>query len=295
MRSLWITLIVLGALLSSMPAPWAASEAIPGIYALPDHRPKVTGELRATPTTGNAVALDFVMRKTGTTTPLRKYDIELTKQLHVIAVSDDFASFLHEHVDHVAKDGHFRLTMSFPHPGRYHVYADGTPSGIGQQVLRFDLPVASTEAPRSPAPPEPSGLEGTDGTYTVKFDNLSLEAGKETMLELHILKGDQPARDVKPFLGVAAHAVFINTTDLLYVHVHATPLAGKTSGMGDMGAMAGREHMQMAPTKALRSSSVINPNLSLHVAPPESGIYKLWIQFTGGTQVRTVPFVVSVK
>ena len=36
------------------------------------------------------------------------------------------------------------------------------------------------------------------------------------------------------------------------------------------------------------------PTLSLHVTPPKPGRYALWIQFIGGTAVRTVPFVLAI-
>lgn len=90
--------------------------------------------LVATPGKSNSKALDFVLMPMGSAKPITKYDIELTKQLHVIAVSDDFKTFLHDHVTQAAKDGHLRLSMTFPHPGLYHVYADSTPTGLGQQV-----------------------------------------------------------------------------------------------------------------------------------------------------------------
>ena len=36
-------------------------------------------------------------------------------------------------------------------------------------------------------------------------------------------------------------------------------------------------------------------DLMLHAKPPRAGRYALWIQFKGGDQVRTVPFVVDVQ
>ena len=291
----------------------AAAAALEGINAVPDTQQRVTGTLDFTAGKGSSVSLDFALTRIGEGKPITKYDVELTKQLHVIAVSDDFTTFLHDHVTQAAIDGHFRLNMGFPHPGLYHVYADSTPSGLGQQVLRFDLPVGTTQTNRASPAPRATGLEGTDGPYVVKFDDFDLTAGQESELTLHVVKGGKPAADLHPFLGVAAHAVFIDTDDLSYLHVHASPGSAKTvaggashdmkgmegmHGMGDMKGMPGMSQMSgmdMSHTPAMPASAKVAPDLGLHVKPEKAGNYALWIQFMGGKNVRTVAFAVTVK
>ena len=134
--------------------------------------------------------------------------------------------------------------MLFPQPGLYHVYADSTPSGLGQQVLRFDLPVGTTEARRTPPGPGATNLEGTDGPYAIRFDGLDLTAGQETALTLHIEKEGRPAADLHPFLGVAAHAVFIDADDLSYLHAHAAPSSVKPAAPAASHEMMGLGGMQ---------------------------------------------------
>jgi hypothetical protein len=294
-------LVFAAALILSGPPAFATSVTLEGVNALPGTRAKAAGTLIAAAGRNGSEALDFVLMRTGKSKPILKYDVELTKQLHVIAISDDFMTFLHDHVTRVGKAGHFRLNMAFPQPGLYHVYADSTPTGIGQQVLRFDLPVGTTKTSRQPAKLNATGLRGSDGPYSAKFDGLDLIAGQESSLTLHITKWGQPASDLKPFLGVAAHAVFIDTSDLSYVHVHATPSSEKAvtsksahekSGMSGMGGMG---HMDAAHTPPMSASAKVTPDLSLHVEPPKAGTYKLWIQFIGAREVRTVPFIVIAK
>jgi hypothetical protein len=266
--------------------------ALDGVDALPDGAAKVTGRLVAMPSEKGEM-LDFVFMRRGDTKPITHFDTELTKQLHVIAVGDDFRTFLHDHVTRAAQDGHFRLTLNFPHPGLYHLYADAVPSGLGQQVLRFDLPVGTAVAAPQGTKLQPTGLSGRDGRYSVRFDALDLAAGQESLLTLHIDKEGKPAADLHPFLGVAAHAVLIRQDDLLYVHVHAVPAESRPSpAMRGMEGMAGMPGMA-AP--ALPAGARVAPTLSLHVTPPRPGIYALWIQFIGGREVRTVPFVLAVK
>jgi hypothetical protein len=144
-------------------AIFAAAATLEGTNALPSTQQSVTGKLFAAPGSGNSETLDFALMPVGEDKVITKYDVELTKQRDVIAISDDFTIFLHDHVTRAAKDGHFRLNMAFPQPGLYHVYADSTPSGLGQQVLRFDLPVGTTPASQRPPALRATGLEGADG------------------------------------------------------------------------------------------------------------------------------------
>ena len=44
----------------------------------------------------------------------------------------------------------------------------------------------------------------------------------------------------------------------------------------------------------MRRGTRVSPDLTLHVRAPKAGTYLLWLQFTAGGQVRTVPFVVAV-
>ena len=298
-------LLFIAVLFFGTAAAFTFSAPLEGVNAMPGTQPKVAGRLVAVPGKNGSEALDFVFMRTGESDPILKYDVELTKNLHVIAVSNDFETFIHDHVTRVRKDGHFQLHMAFPNPAFYHIYADSTPSGIGQQVLRFDLPVGTAQASRQPGALSPTGLEGRDGPYSARFDALDLTSGKESLLTVHITKSGRPASDLHPFLGVAAHAVFIDTADLSYTHVHASPSSDKTAasnsthnmsgvpGMSDMGHVGSKDKGHVTATPS--SAQQVSPDLSLHVEPPKAGTYKLWIQFIGGKEIRTVPFVVRAK
>lgn len=270
----------------------AASPPVAGTYALPDGKPKVSATLAVTPgavvLSGPSV-LDVAMARLGDARPLTRYDVELSKRLHVIAVSDDFRVFLHDHAERPGADGHFRVPMSFPGRGAWHVYADAVPSGLGQQVMRFDINLdpAGTPPPARSAAPQPTGLTGSDGRYGVRFDALDLRAGQEAQLTLHVLRDGKPAPDLAPFLGVAAHAVLISAADLTYVHVHAAPAATGAAHSHDMAGMPGMAAASFPGAK-------LAADLVLHVTAPKAGTYLLWLQFSAGGHVRTVPFVVAV-
>src|SRR5271154_5760720 len=127
-----------------------AATVVQGQNALAGAQPKVTGTLTAIragqPTD---LKLDVVLSQPGQPKPLTKYDADLGKAMHVIAISEDLSVFIHHHVDHVI-DGHGQVRIRFPKAALYHIYVDSTPHGLGQQVLRFDLPVG--DAPATPPP-----------------------------------------------------------------------------------------------------------------------------------------------
>jgi hypothetical protein len=252
-----------------------------------------------TPEGGLRRRLDIAMTPVGATTPVRRYDVELSKQLHLIAVDGALRTFVHEHADRPDASGHFHVSATFPHPGLWHVYADAVPQGLGQQVIRFDLSVGTGEPDQTKPDLAPTGPTASDGRYSVRLDDMDLKAGQEAELGLHLLRDGKPAADLTPYLGVAAHAVFINSADLTYVHVHAGLAQADQGGghmhhemtrMHDDDGMAGMDGMG----PPLAAGSRVPPDLSLPVTAPKPGDYVLWIQFEGGGRVRTVRFVAPV-
>lgn len=298
------------ALLGALPA--RAQGQVPGSYALPEGSPKVTATLAVAMGQGLRRTLDIAMTPIGGSAPIRQYDVELSKEMHVIGVDAALQSFVHEHGDKPDANGQFRISMSFPHPGLWHVYADAVPKGVGQQVMRFEFPVGPATAGEQKPNLAPTGPVASNGRYSVRLEADALKPGQEASIRLHLLRDGKPAPDVTPYLGVAAHAVFIDAADLSYVHVHAAPVGAPSAGSmaahvhGDMTGMA-HEHggaamgAASAPMPGMESmgpslapGSRVPADLVLHVAPPRPGDYVLWVQFKGGASVRTVRFVVPV-
>ena len=279
-RRALIALLGLVAAIAADPAD--ATTVVQGQNALAGAEPKVTGTLTAIPAgQPTDLKLDVVLNQTGQTKPVTKYDSDLGKAMHIIAISEDLTVFIHHHVDHVI-DGHGQVRIRFPKAALYHIYADSMPHALGQQVQRFDLAVGDAPA----APPlklVPGTLSAESGPYQVTFDTLDLNAGEPSMLTLHIDENGKPAKDLKPFLGVGAHVVLISADSLDYVHVH--PMA--------IDAMAGGHDRDMAGMPGMAAPASISPDMMLHVAVPKPGLYKLWVQFDGGRSLYTLPFVAN--
>jgi hypothetical protein len=283
-------LISLFCLAASTAAAFTASSVLVGHFAFQGGKAITEGHLLVSPIGRDPLKehLDMWMTPTKSSQPIRNYAVEMTKKLHVVIVSKDFTTFLHIHPV-LGPDGHFRIDQQFPSSGIYYLYADGAPNDGDHQVFRFDLTVSK---PGATKPPDltPTGREVTVGPYTVDLSKTRLSAGGMDMLQVQILKGDTPAKDLHPYLGSPAHAVFLNSQDLSYVHVHPTPMG---AGTMDMMGMSPSEMRNM--TAAMPDSASSPPNMVLHVSVKEPGTYKMWLQFRGSDQLYIAPFVLTAN
>ena len=103
------------------------------------------------------------------------------------------------------------------------------------------------------------------------------------MIRIHIANHGAPARDLHPYLGVAAHAVLVQSTDQSYVHAHS--MLGDSMGHGDI---VGRYSKSLADS----DTALIGSDSMLHVTLREPGEYKLWLQFRGGDALYVASFIV---
>jgi hypothetical protein len=258
-----------------------SAQTLKGEPALQGSQVQTQGFLKATPVPGKPLEekLDLWMTLPKSTAPIHKYQVEMTKKIHVIVVSDDFKVFQHIHPI-LAPDGHFLLTNQFPAPGTYLVYADALPDTMNHQVFRFKLDVGHPSGPVVRNVPT-TGMSTQVGPYEVDLSTVRVHSHKMEMVTVNILENGKPAKDLHPYLGGAAHAVFLNAKDLSYVHVH--PM-----GMDQM--------MQMdmsKPMPELPPNAPVSPDMMLHLALWEPGTYRLWLQFMGaGNKLYVAEFTI---
>jgi hypothetical protein len=282
--------LALLALCSTTAAP--AQTPFAGIFALQGGTPRTAAYLVAPQIGKNPLyrRLDTWMTPVGSSTAIRSYQIDMTKYLHMIAISDDFRTFLHIH-PMLGADGHFLLDQAFPTPALYHIYIDAHPADFGQQVFRFDVDLEGLQGLPKRDLSQTSTVTAA-GPYTVSISSNSLSTQNESRVVVHILKNGTPASDLHPYLGALAHAVFINANDLSYVHAHPIPLPASGAYAGSIITTNSGEETMPPP---LPSSMVSSPNMLLHVALREAGTYKLWLQFRGGSQLYIAPFVLTAR
>lgn len=262
----------------------AAAVAAPltGTFALLGGTQHIVARAVVSHLRSNEVTLDIVQSWHAGGPAIVSYDADMTKLMHVIAIRDDFRQFMHLHPSFDRKTGTFHAIVNVDPTHAYNVYADSEPKGAGQQVFRFTVPAdaqpSPTTQPVPPSTPSPSTMNA--GPYTVKLARTTLSAGSAESIPLDITKAGRAASDLRPYLGAAGHAVFINTATLEYVHVHPLVRGAK------MGAMINMD-MDMAP--------VAGPHLVMYVPALPVGTYKLWFQFRGAGALYVAPFTLAVR
>jgi hypothetical protein len=249
------------------------AQLLKGIPSLQGYPSQTEGYLKATPLAGKPLEqhLDMWMTLPRSTMPIRQYQVEMTKKIHVIIVSDNFKTFLHVHPT-LSPNGHFLITQQFPEAGTYFVYADTLPNDLNHQVFRFQLDVEHPSPPSTRDLPK-TGMGVQVGPYEVDLSTVRIHSGRMEMVDVQVLENGKPATDLHPYLGAPAHAVFLNVKDLSYVHVHP------------MGADMMNIQMDMSkPMPELPENASVSSDMMLHIALRESGTYKLWLQFRGANE-----------
>ena len=193
--------------------------------------------------------------------PVRHFDRENTKLLHLIVVRTDLTGYEHVHPT-LGSDGTFTVQLHIPRPGTYRAIADFVVEGR-KYVLGTSL-TAPGRAGSIPLPPP--ALESHADGYAVELERpAQLTAGHEAQLTFRISRHGRPVADLQPYLGSYGHLVALHIPELAYSHVH--------------------------PNGVDLASGAITFNTEL----PERGTYRLFLQFRTHDQVHTVAFTQSVS
>lgn len=195
--------------------------------------------------------------------PVRRYEVEHEKNLHLIAVRRDFTGFQHVHPTLDKRTGEWSVNVDLA-PGDWRVFADFKAAGAEALTLGADLAVAGDYQPAAPADENRTAVVGP---YEVNLDG-DLSAGADAKLTLNVTKDGKPVNDLEPYLGAYGHLVALRGGDLAYLHVHpdGTPGDGKTKP---------------------------GPGVVFYAAVPSTGTYHLYLDFQHDGVVRTAAFTVS--
>jgi hypothetical protein len=192
--------------------------------------------------------------------PVRDFEPEQGKLLHLIVVRSDFTGYQHLHPT-LGRDGTFSTTMKTPTAGRYRAIADFVVDGR-KYVVGTDITVPGVV--RDERLPAPALAASADG-YDIELQRPAvLEAGEEAQLTFRITRHGRPVRDLEPYLGAYGHLVALHAPDLAYSHVH--------------------------PDGEDRTSGVISFDVELD----DPGTYRLFLQFQTRGRVHTTAFTQTV-
>jgi len=193
--------------------------------------------------------------------PIRDFEPEQGKLLHLIVVRSDFTGYQHLHPT-LGADGTFSVDVATPRAGHYRAIADFVVDGRKYVVgTTLTAPGRATDAPL----PEPA-LDASAGGFDVELQRPAvLEAGHEAQLTFRITRSGRPVTDLEPYLGAYGHLVALHAPDLAYSHVH--------------------------PDGEDRASGAISFDVELE----EPGTYRLFLQFQIRGRVHTVAFTQTVS
>lgn len=190
-------------------------------------------------------------------------DVEHTKKIHLIVVSEDLSWFNHIHPE-LNADGSYSVKEKFPAAGKYTLFADYKPSGGNHTVDVLNVAVSGTAPAAKKYGADKLTGDGGDG-FSV---SLSPEGGKFlTNMPMHIngvtmQNGKEvDVNTLEDYLGAKAHMVVVSLADKKYLHVHPSVEGGK---------------------------------FDLHTTFDKPGVYRGWIQYQSKGKVYTSDFVFNV-
>jgi hypothetical protein len=188
----------------------------------------------------------------------------------------------------------FVQTVPAAPPGSYRLFADivhesGFPETLTAQV---DLPPGGGPATGDDAVGAglPAGAESTaslpDGTRLTWLDHAvgqTLPVRTALWFRFRVDDGDgRPAGDLRPYMGMAAHAVFLARDLSVFAHVHP-------SGSVPMAALAIASPEAMHALHAA-SGAAVGAEIAFPYGFPKPGSYRIFVQFKRGDVIETAAF-----
>ena len=147
--------------------------------------------------------------------PVRDYDVEHERRMHLIVVRRDLTGFQHLHPT-LRENGTWETRIALPEAGSYRVFADFSHAGEAT-TLASDLRVDGAADLRAlPAPAQTA--DAGDG-YEVRLDAGAVQAGREAELRFTVTRDGEPV-ETEPYLGAGGHLVALREGDLAFLHVH---------------------------------------------------------------------------
>ena len=191
-----------------------------------------------------------------TGSPVRDFDVEHERRMHLILARRDLTGFQHLHPEQAA-DGSWRTDVRLDDAGSFRLFADFSHEGENQ-TLAADLRVDGAADLRPLPAPQPTAV--SDGGYDVRLESGHARPGEEADLRFTITRDGAPVR-TEPYLGASGHLVALREGDLAFLHVHPT----------------GDDSVRFAATF------------------PTEGRYRLFLQFKYKGRVDTVAFTQEVS
>jgi hypothetical protein len=192
--------------------------------------------------------------------PVTTYETRHERELHLVVVSRDLATYHHLHPDR-APDGTWTVALPALAPGAHHAFASFAPAGGPDLTLSTGLLVPGL-AGAAPLPVTGPTV-AVDG-YTVTLDAPGIVPGAASTVTLTVARDGAPVTDLEPYLGALGHLVALRAGDLAHAHVH--PVEAEGSG----------------------------PSVAFVLDLPSPGDYRLFFDFAHAGTIHNAAFTLPV-
>ncbi len=233
--------------------------------------------------------------------------------MHLFLIrSPGMDAFWHLHPQR-ASSGSFTQKLPAMPAGHYQIFADvvlssGFPVTLVGQI---DLPSAIAGTPltgddsgtdANPIPSETGARAERplpDGGRMIwERDGQPLEAGVPLMLRFRVTDSSgNAARDLEPYMGMAAHAAIVRSDGSVFAHVHPTgsvPMASFELAQASLPASLGGSARAAMDMKQMTAGKVA-PEISIPYGFPKAGLYRIFVQVKRSGQIQTAFFDAIVK
>ena len=149
--------------------------------------------------------------------PVRDYDVEHERRMHLIVVRRDLTGFQHLHPE-LRADGTWVAPITLrrrraPTASSPTSRTTATATTLGRRPARRRRRRPARRSPRPRRPP-PAG----DG-YAVELDAGAVRPASEAELRFTVTRDGEPVA-TEPYLGAGGHLVALREGDLAFLHVH---------------------------------------------------------------------------
>jgi hypothetical protein len=225
--------------------------------------------------------------------------------------------FWHLHPERGGSGSFTRNLPAMP-AGRYRIFADEVlssgfpitmigqldlPSGIaGQPLMGDDSGIDGnrilSEAGATAECPLPDG-----GRMIWERDGQPLQAGVPLILRFRVAdRSGSPARDLEPYMGMAAHAAVIRSDGSVFAHVHPTgsvPMASFELAQASLPRSSGAAMLAGLDVKQMdmkqMTADKVAPEISIPYGFPKAGLYRVFVQVKRAGRIQTAFFDANVK
>ena len=214
---------------------------------------------------------------------------------------------------HPLPDGHGDFALDVPPvpPGHYQLFADVVlTSGFPVTMVgQLDVPAVNGKAlagddsgivgvPISQGRTDTANYAFSDGGRMVwKRAPTSLKADVPRSFQFEVLDKDgEPARDLEPYMGMAAHAEIIRSDGSVFAHVHpagsVSMAALDLAQMGESASPATNRQDGMAGMNMMSAdmSASVSPEISIPYGFPKAGLYRIFVQIKRAGRIETAVF-----